>query len=168
MSIAYYAQAITRLLAKLGQAHFYLFSDRPDQSEALLRPLIQGQPCTVVRHNALSGSAEADFWLMRQCQHFIIGNSTFAWWAAWLGEHRNEGAQVFAPARNVDPENNVTAWGFPGLLPGRVLPRARRLRSRLPRRVRGLQSPSKGFVFRMCAQACMDVSRVCRAVRGES
>jgi hypothetical protein len=73
----------------------------------------------VVRHNAERGNAEADFWLMRQCQHFIIGNSTFAWWAAWLGEHSHAGTQVFAPARNVDPEHSVTAWGFPGLLPER-------------------------------------------------
>jgi hypothetical protein len=119
MSLAYYAQAIPQLLAKMGNAHFFVFSDRPEQTEALLAPLMQGQPCTVVRHNAASGNAEADFWLMRQCRHFIIGNSTFAWWAAWLGEQRHAGTQVLAPARNVDPEHSVTAWGFPYLLPER-------------------------------------------------
>ena len=119
MSLAYYAQSIPQLLAKIGRGHFFIFSDRPSQTAALLAPLMQGQPYTVVRHNAERGNAEADFWLMRQCRHFIIGNSTFAWWAAWLGEHSHEGAQVFAPARNVDPEHSVTAWGFPGLLPER-------------------------------------------------
>ena len=119
MSLAYYSQAIPQLLAKIGRAHFFIFSDRPEQTAALLAPLMQGLPCTTVRHNAKRGNAEADFWLMRQCQHFVIGNSTFAWWAAWLGEHRRDGTKVFAPARNVDPENGVTAWGFPGLLPER-------------------------------------------------
>jgi len=119
MSLAYYAQAIPQLLARIGRAHFFIFSDRPEQAAALLAPLMQEQPFTVVRHNAQSGNAEADFWLMRQCQHFIIGNSTFAWWAAWLGEHSHDGTKVFAPARNVDPEHSVTAWGFPGLLPER-------------------------------------------------
>ncbi|MEK9939824.1 MAG: alpha-1,2-fucosyltransferase, partial [Methylotenera sp.] len=76
MSLAYYAQAIARVLARIGRAHFYIFSDRPAQTAALLAPLIQRQPCTVVHHNALTGNAEADFWLMRQCRHFIIGNST--------------------------------------------------------------------------------------------
>jgi hypothetical protein len=57
--------------------------------------------------------------LMRQCRHFIVGNSTFSWWAAWLGEHSQNGTQVFAPERNVDPAQSVTAWGFPGLLPDR-------------------------------------------------
>jgi hypothetical protein len=119
MSLAYYAQGIPMLLAKIGCAHFFIFSDRPSQTATLLAPLMQGQPCTVVRHNAERGDAVADFWLMRQCRHFIIGNSTFAWWAAWLGEHSHDGTQVFAPARNVSPEHCVTAWGFPGLLPER-------------------------------------------------
>lgn len=119
ISLAYYAQAISQLLTVIGRAHFFIFSDRPEQTANLLAPLLLGQPSTVVSHNIDIGNAEADFWLMQQCQHFIIGNSTFAWWAAWLGEHRNDGAQVFAPARNVDPKNNVTAWGFPGLLPER-------------------------------------------------
>lgn len=116
ISLAYYAQAIPQLLARIGRAHFFIFSDRPKQTATLLAPLMLGQPYTVVNHNTLP---EADFWLMRQCQHFIIGNSTFAWWAAWLGEHRHDGTQVFAPERNVDPERSVTAWGFPGLLPER-------------------------------------------------
>jgi hypothetical protein len=120
MSLAYYAQAIPQLLRRIGRAHFFIFSDKPEQAAALLAPLMLGQSCTVVRHNVGSGgNAEADFWLMRQCRHFIIGNSTFAWWAAWLGEHSHDGVQVFAPARNVDPERSVTAWGFPGLLPDR-------------------------------------------------
>jgi hypothetical protein len=119
MSLAYYARAIPQLLAKIGRGHFFIFSDRPAQTAVLLEPLMQGQPYTLVRHNAEGGNAEADFWLMRQCRHFIIGNSTFAWWAAWLGEHSHYDSQVFAPARNVDPEHSVTAWGFPGLLPER-------------------------------------------------
>jgi hypothetical protein len=119
MSQAYYAQALPQLLATIPKAHFFLFSDRPVQAATLLAPLMGDRPFTLVEHNVSSGNAEADFWLMRQCRHFIIGNSTFAWWAAWLGEQRHSSAKVFAPSRNVDPEHSVTAWGFPGLLPER-------------------------------------------------
>jgi hypothetical protein len=31
------------------------------------------------------------------CQHFILANSTFSWWAVWLAEHKER--MVFAPKR---------------------------------------------------------------------
>jgi len=117
ISFAYYAEAIQQLTENVGQLHFFLFSDKPRLTEQRMSPLMQGHAWTVIQHN--SENAEADFWLMRQCRHFVIGNSTFAWWAAWLGEHTNKGGHIFAPGRNVDPQHSVTAWGFPGLLPDR-------------------------------------------------
>jgi len=36
-----------------------------------------------------------DFAMMQKCTHFIIGNSTYSWWAAWLGKHPNK--KVIAP-----------------------------------------------------------------------
>jgi Glycosyl transferase family 11 len=33
--------------------------------------------------------------LMKVCDHFVIGNSTFSWWGAWRGEKK--GSRVFAP-----------------------------------------------------------------------
>ena len=50
-----------------------------------------------------------DFELLRNAPSRIIGNSTFAWWAAWLGEYRHQGSHIFAPGRNVDPQHGVTA-----------------------------------------------------------
>lgn len=39
----------------------------------------------------------ADLCLMSQCDHFITANSTFSWWAAYLGE--KEGTKVIYPKR---------------------------------------------------------------------
>lgn len=119
ISIEYYAKAIKDVLVKIEHAHFFIFSDQPVRAAEVLAPLIQGMPFTLVSHNIRSQNDDADFWLMRQCKHFIIGNSTFAWWAAWLGERRHVNAKIYAPAKNLGPEQYVTAWGFPGLLPER-------------------------------------------------
>lgn len=119
MSLDYYALAIQRLLEKVDAAHFFLFSDRPREASAMLSPLLGGQNFTVVEINSAGASFATEFWLMRQCRHFVISNSTFAWWAAWLGEDRHQGSYIFAPGRNVDPQQSMTAWGFPGLLPDR-------------------------------------------------
>ena len=37
------------------------------------------------------------FWLMQQGKYFIIPNSTFSWWAAWLSERKDK--QVIAPKK---------------------------------------------------------------------
>lgn len=119
MSKAYYAEAASKLLSRIPGTHFFIFSDRPLQAATFLVRLMGDRPFTLVEHNVARGDAESDFWLMSKCNHFIIGNSTFAWWAAWLGEQRHSESQVFAPSCNVDPDHSVTAWGFPGLLPER-------------------------------------------------
>lgn len=119
MSVAFYEQALEQLRAKLTDFELFIFSDRPDRAERMLAPVLGVLPRTLITQNVESGDSLSDFWLMRQCCHFIIGNSTFAWWAAWLREQMDESALVVAPARNVDPQQSVTAWGFPYLLPER-------------------------------------------------
>jgi hypothetical protein len=46
-----------------------------------------------------------EFALMQQCNHFIIANSTFSWWAAWLSQI-DKNKIVIAPSKWFGPEAN--------------------------------------------------------------
>ena len=51
----------------------------------------------------IEGSEMEDFTLMTLCDNFIIANSTFSWWAAWLSKSENK--KIIAPKK----------WFGPGL-----------------------------------------------------
>ncbi len=67
---------------------------------------------TCVDHNQGEDQAYADLWLMTQCKHFIIANSTFSWWGAWLANFKSR--IVIAPNIKI---SGLSAWGFVGLIP---------------------------------------------------
>lgn len=51
---------------------------------------------------------EQGLWLLSLCDHFIISNSTFSWWGAWLS--RSENKTVIAPDTWFGPQyDNLTA-----------------------------------------------------------
>jgi hypothetical protein len=107
----YYARAVARMESLEPDAHYFIFSDQPAPARA--RIPLPDERVTLVAHNKGDENAYADLWLMTQCQHFIIANSTFSWWGAWLAGH--PGKQVIAPWFEMR-EGNI-AWMFEGLLP---------------------------------------------------
>jgi hypothetical protein len=107
----YYQRALSASESRIPGAHYYLFSDRPDAAQALI-PLPDDR-VTLVHHNVGDKNAYADLWLMSQCQHFIIANSTFSWWGAWLANNINK--TVIAPG--IEIRNGSASWGFKGLIP---------------------------------------------------
>lgn len=107
--LAYYARAIEKMESLVSDFHYYLFSDDPLKARALVA--LPDDRVTVISNN--SDSAYADLWLMHQCTHHIIANSTFSWWGAWLGNHIEK--IVIAPGFEL--REGVAWWGFKGLLP---------------------------------------------------
>ena len=90
---AYYHEALTRLKARLPDGRVYVFSDDPGWCAQNLPAIF---PAEVVSRR-LTHSPVEDFAAMKACRHFVIANSTFSWWTAWLGTHPDK--QVITPAR---------------------------------------------------------------------
>lgn len=111
----YYKRAIDIMESLVDDAHYYIFSDVPEAARNLI-PLPDNR-LICIKHNYGDQNAYADLWLMTQCQHFIIADSTFSWWGAWLGNHYNK--YVIAPKNNISigKNNTETDWNFPGLIP---------------------------------------------------
>lgn len=107
----YYQRAVAVIESRVSDAHYYLFSDQPEAARAQIA--IPDDRLTVVRHNRGDQNAYADLWLMTQCQHFIIANSTFSWWGAWLSTNARK--TVVAPGFEL--REGSSWWGFEGLLP---------------------------------------------------
>ena len=110
-SLEYYRKALRLLKQRVDDPHFFVFSDRPDKARELIE--LPNDRITVVDKNDADSLAYADLWLMSQCKHFIIANSTFSWWGAWLSESSNK--VVVAPG--FVKRDGLSSWGFDGLLP---------------------------------------------------
>ena len=108
----FYQQAVARVEAEVSNPRYFVFSDRIEATRSRL-PLPQGRT-TYVSHNGGDSGACADLWLMSHCDHFVMANSTFSWWGAWLGA--GDDSLVIAPAVELAGE---TSWGFKGMLPAR-------------------------------------------------
>lgn len=94
LSSAYYRKSIERIRTRFTDAHFYVFTDDP---EWWLREMGNIQKCDLVSEKDTRGID--DFQLMSKCRHFIIANSSFSWWAAWLGNHPEK--HVIAPSKEI-------------------------------------------------------------------
>jgi len=79
-SIDYYRRAISLLKERYPECRFLVFSDDPQWARAEL-PL--DASAMFVEGN--EQRPEQDLALMRACKHHIIANSSFSWWAGWLG-----------------------------------------------------------------------------------
>ncbi len=89
----YYQTCARQILRQQPRAVFYVFSD---DLQWAAENLDLGGPRVLVDHNGPERDYE-DMLIMSRCRYFIIANSSFSWWAAWLSNRPDK--QVFAPSR---------------------------------------------------------------------
>ncbi|MEX2150245.1 MAG: alpha-1,2-fucosyltransferase [Steroidobacteraceae bacterium] len=82
-SAEYYASAIALMRSIVPNAKFFVFSDEPE-SVASEKLIVEPHILVNVRPRP---PAFAELRLMTKCKHFIIANSSFSWWAAWLASY---------------------------------------------------------------------------------
>lgn len=92
-NLNYYQTSVAYLAARVGQPHFFVFSDDPDWCQANLQI---PYPTTFVTNDGATKPHE-DLRLMSLCKHNIVANSSFSWWGAWLNP--NPEKIVCAPRR---------------------------------------------------------------------
>jgi hypothetical protein len=91
----YFTEAVRYVAKKLypERAVFFVFSNGMEWSREILAGV--DEKFVFVENND-NDSGEADMFLMSRCAHFIISNSSFSWWPAWLSR-RSPGKIVVMP-----------------------------------------------------------------------
>lgn len=92
-SLGYYESALACLRQRHGPLEVFVFSDDPGWAAKHLQT--PDRLHVVSRTGTHARSAEEDLWLMQQCRHHIVANSSYSWWAAWLSETND--STVIAP-----------------------------------------------------------------------
>jgi hypothetical protein len=90
-SIDYYQSAISYIKSKIFSPVFFIFSDDVPWVQSNIK--LEADIHFVTGNNF--EKSYLDMYLMSQCQHNIIANSSFSWWGAWLND--NPSKIVIAP-----------------------------------------------------------------------
>ena len=92
-NMEYYKKAVMEVLKSKKHAHFFIFSDDLGWAKGNLDFI--GNKTFVALEVGTPDHEE--IYLMSQCKHNIIANSTFSWWGAWLNQSSDK--KVIAPKK---------------------------------------------------------------------
>lgn len=88
----YYQEGINYIQSLYPNAVFFVFSNSSEDIQWIKNNFsLKG----ALKYVDMNNSEIDDFYLMSKCRHFIISNSTFSWWAAYLST--NDIKEVVAP-----------------------------------------------------------------------
>ena len=102
----YYIKAVDLMKQKVESPVFFVFSNRPKGFDWIRENIHRDAEVVYVN---MGNTDYQDMALMYNCHHFIMSNSTYSWWAQWLGESKDK--VVVAPSRF----NNYPRWDMSGI-----------------------------------------------------
>jgi len=95
LSLDYYEEALSKFPE---DSSVIIFSDDPEWCSQ--QDLFSDDRFLVSENT----NGYVDLCLMSMCKHFIIANSTFSWWGAWLSKNKDK--RVIAPSEWFGPMNS--------------------------------------------------------------
>lgn len=100
----YIFKSIKMIKDKINNPKFFIFSDNFNN----LDKVFDKNNFTFIDNFNKNKSAE-DFYLMRRCKHFIVGPTSFHWWAAWLSNYENK-IIVCPKDKALNTSSNIDFW----------------------------------------------------------
>jgi hypothetical protein len=104
LGVDYYRRAMDIIQQAIPDPYFFIFTQ--DRLWAHQNLTFESSRNIMVKERDTNLGVLVDMWLMSQCKHFVISNSTLYWWGAWLGQ--NPDKLVIAPQ---------DGWGRQGIVP---------------------------------------------------
>jgi len=109
LPLSYYYDAIKLLELSIDNIKLFVFSDDIEWCKENLKTKYE-------THYISNENPLDDLFLMSNCKHNIVANSSFSWWAAWLNNNRDK--KIISPAQWY---YNVNADKMQDLLPNEWL-----------------------------------------------
>ena len=115
LKLSYYRNFINYIESNISQPTYFIFSDNYKLAQDMFLRLSVFLPNLYFVNNTSDNSELDDFVLISSCKYIAMANSTFSWWASWIGEKNNK-AIIFYPARIHLPKSD---WDFSKLTSNR-------------------------------------------------
>ena len=84
--VDYYRNAVAYMNGHVSSGRLFVFSDDIQWAKANVLAGLGRMSDLPIVFNDTGSSQLRDFTLMRMCRHGIVADSSFSWWAGWLGE----------------------------------------------------------------------------------
>lgn len=83
--VSYFLSALRVIRENIGFFKAVIFSDDPDWVRTEFIPILELNEIDFLMVSGMNGLRDVDeLFLLAQCTHQVISNSTFGWWGAWL------------------------------------------------------------------------------------
>ncbi len=93
LSEKYYEKTIRKMLENNEEAFFFIFASDNDRAAEMIKEVFPHNKYSLVPNSADVRKDYEALILMSRCKSFIMSNSTFGWWGAWLSWARGDKAK---------------------------------------------------------------------------